>query len=118
MVVIGPFIRQKYMLPFWRILHLIFAYDIEPRAHMIECHIVKGELMLSVARGCFVDFSLYVFLTFQSEAKISFAAALLYNLLLTHFLHSVGCMDSWDEERKAPLDPHLSDHFEPVRGSA
>ncbi|KAB1226878.1 hypothetical protein CJ030_MR1G002661 [Morella rubra] len=50
-VVVGPFIRQKYMLPFWHILHLIFAYDIEPRAHKTECPIARGELMLSVARG-------------------------------------------------------------------
>ncbi|KAB1212917.1 hypothetical protein CJ030_MR5G010217 [Morella rubra] len=59
-VVIGPFIRQKYMLPFWHILHLIFAYDIEPRAHMTECPILRGELMLFVARGCVVDLPLAV----------------------------------------------------------
>ncbi|KAB1223205.1 hypothetical protein CJ030_MR2G006906 [Morella rubra] len=28
-VLFKPFVRQKFMLPFWRILHLIFAYDIE-----------------------------------------------------------------------------------------
>ncbi|KAB1224621.1 hypothetical protein CJ030_MR2G009970 [Morella rubra] len=53
-----PFIRQKFILSFWRILYLIFAYDIEPRAHTIECPILRGELMLSVARGCVVDLPL------------------------------------------------------------
>ncbi|KAB1206491.1 hypothetical protein CJ030_MR7G000053 [Morella rubra] len=74
-VIVRPFTRQKCMLPFWRILHLIFAYDIEPRAHTIEYPI------------------------------ISFAAALSYSLFLTHFLLSVGYMDCWDKERKAPLSP-------------
>ncbi|KAB1219808.1 hypothetical protein CJ030_MR3G009450 [Morella rubra] len=60
-VLIGPFISQKFMLPFWCILHLIFIYDIEPRAYMTKCPILRGELMLSRARGCVVD------LPFQSS---------------------------------------------------
>ncbi|KAB1222989.1 hypothetical protein CJ030_MR2G020040 [Morella rubra] len=36
-VLVGPFIRQKLMLPFWCILHLIFSYIIKRRAHTIEC---------------------------------------------------------------------------------
>ncbi|KAB1216653.1 hypothetical protein CJ030_MR4G008616 [Morella rubra] len=74
-VVVGPFVRQRYMLPFWHILHLIFAYNIEPRAHTTEFSIARGELMLYVARGGTVDLPL------------------------------VGCTDSRDEERKLPLSP-------------
>ncbi|KAB1213078.1 hypothetical protein CJ030_MR5G019249 [Morella rubra] len=54
-VLVEPFIRQKFMLLFWHILHLIFAYDIESRAHTAKCSILRGELILSVARGCVVD---------------------------------------------------------------
>ncbi|KAB1216652.1 hypothetical protein CJ030_MR4G008617 [Morella rubra] len=74
-VVVGPFVRQRYMLPFWHILHLIFAYNIKPRAHTTEFSIARGELMLYVARGGTVDLPL------------------------------VGCTDSRDEERKLPLSP-------------
>ncbi|KAB1212965.1 hypothetical protein CJ030_MR5G005111 [Morella rubra] len=55
MVLVGPFVRQKFMLPFWRILHLIFAYDIESRAHTTECPILRGKLMLAVATRYVVD---------------------------------------------------------------
>ncbi|KAB1212566.1 hypothetical protein CJ030_MR5G023510 [Morella rubra] len=104
-VVSIPFLRQRYMLPFWRIIHLIFTYDIKARAHMTDCPMARGELMLYVARGGIVDFSLYIFLSLRSKVKISLATALPYSLLLTHFLHSVGCMDSPDEERKALIGP-------------
>ncbi|KAB1223324.1 hypothetical protein CJ030_MR2G008600 [Morella rubra] len=50
-VVVGPFLKQKFILPFWHILHLIFAYNIESRKHTIECPIARGELILYVARG-------------------------------------------------------------------
>ncbi|KAB1205862.1 hypothetical protein CJ030_MR7G027953 [Morella rubra] len=72
---------------------------------MTKCPIMRGELILAMVRGCVVDLPLYIFLSLRSEAKITFLAALSYNLLLTQFLHSVGCMDSPDEERKAPIDP-------------
>ncbi|KAB1202865.1 hypothetical protein CJ030_MR8G008030 [Morella rubra] len=101
----GTLRQQKFMLPFWRILYLIFAYDIEPRAHTTECPIMRGKLMLGVTRGCVVDLPLYIFLSLLSEAKITSSAALSYNLLMTQFLHSVGCMDGSDEERKAPIGP-------------
>ncbi|KAB1215637.1 hypothetical protein CJ030_MR4G007295 [Morella rubra] len=78
---------------------------IEPRAHTTECPILRGELMLAMARGCVVDLPLYVFLTLWSEAKITSSAGLLYVLLLTQFLHSVGCMDNLDEEKKASICP-------------
>lgn len=45
-VVVGSFIRQNEMFPFRSIMHLIFAYDIEPRAHTTECPIAWGELLL------------------------------------------------------------------------
>ncbi|KAB1209439.1 hypothetical protein CJ030_MR6G023770 [Morella rubra] len=105
MVMVGPFVKQKFMLPFWRILHLILAYDIELRAHTTECPILSGELTLAMARGCVVDLPLYVFLTLQSEAKITSSAGLPYGLLLIQFLHSVGCMDSPDKERNTPIGP-------------
>ncbi|KAB1205741.1 hypothetical protein CJ030_MR7G028074 [Morella rubra] len=80
-----------------RILHLIFAYNIERRAHTTECPILKGELMLFMARGCVVDLPLNVFLTLQSEAKITYSAVLPYNLLLTvppqYGLHERLAMD-------------------------
>ncbi|KAB1212333.1 hypothetical protein CJ030_MR5G025101 [Morella rubra] len=47
--------------------------------------------------------SLYVFSTLQIEVKITSSATLSYSLLLTQFLHSVGCMDSPDKEMKAPI---------------
>ncbi|KAB1209537.1 hypothetical protein CJ030_MR6G018874 [Morella rubra] len=104
-VVVEPFVRQKYIFPFWSILHLIFSYDIELRAYTTKCPIVRGKLMMSMARGI-VDFLLYVFLTLRSEARISFVVVLTYSLLLTHFFHCVGCMDNQDEKRKAPLGPN------------
>ncbi|KAB1206604.1 hypothetical protein CJ030_MR7G020489 [Morella rubra] len=102
MVLVGAFVRQKLMLPFWRILHLILAYDIELKAHTIEYPIMKGKLMLAVARGCVVDLPLYIFLSLWSKAKITSSTTLVYSLLLTQFLHSVGYMDSPDKERKRP----------------
>ncbi|KAB1226025.1 hypothetical protein CJ030_MR1G025242 [Morella rubra] len=75
MVVVGQFIRQKYMLSFWCILHLIFKYDIEPSAHTTECPTISSTTVLP------------------------------HSLLMTDFLHSVGCMDSPEEERNPPLDP-------------
>lgn len=59
--------------------------------------------MMYVARRGFVDLPRYIFLTLWSKAKINSATALPYNLLLTHYLHSVGCMDSLEEEREAPI---------------
>ncbi|KAB1212609.1 hypothetical protein CJ030_MR5G022576 [Morella rubra] len=104
-VLVEPFIKQKFMFLFWRILHLIFAYNIEPKAHTTECPIMRGKLMLGVARGYVVDLPLYIFLGLQSEAKITSSAALSYSLLLTQFLYSVGCMDGLDEERKVSIGP-------------
>lgn len=82
MVVVPPFVRQRFMLPFWRIMHLIFAYDIELRAHIIEYPWVRDELMLYVARLGIVDLPLYIFLTLRFEAKMSSTTALPYSLLL------------------------------------
>ncbi|KAB1220437.1 hypothetical protein CJ030_MR3G009897 [Morella rubra] len=93
-MLVKPFVRWKFMLPFWHILHLIFAYNIEPRAHMTECPIMRGELMLAVARGCVIDLPLYIFLSLRSEAKINSSARLPYSLLV--YLYSLGCMDSPD----------------------
>ncbi|KAB1226273.1 hypothetical protein CJ030_MR1G003750 [Morella rubra] len=104
-VLVGPFVRQKFMLPLWRILHLICSYDIKPRVRTTECPIMRGELMLGVAKGCVVDLPPYIFLFLRSEAKTTSSAALSYNLLLTQFLYSVGYMDGPDMERKASICP-------------
>ncbi|KAB1227490.1 hypothetical protein CJ030_MR1G010278 [Morella rubra] len=104
-VLIRPFFRQKFMLPFWDILHLIFVYNIKPKAHTTECPILRGELMQFVAKGYVIYLPLYVFLTLRSEAKITSFAALLYSLLLTQFLHSMGYMDSQNKESKMPISP-------------
>ncbi|KAB1200359.1 hypothetical protein CJ030_MR0G007572 [Morella rubra] len=87
MVVVGSFIRHNEMLPFWRIMHLIFAHDIEPIAHTTQCPIVRGELMLIVARGLVVDLPLYIFMTLRSETKTPSSSGLSYILLLTQFLY-------------------------------
>ncbi|KAB1213265.1 hypothetical protein CJ030_MR5G009640 [Morella rubra] len=59
--------------------------------------------MLYMARGGIVDFPLYIFMSLRAKVKISGTTALLYSLLLTQFLHDVGCMDSPDEEGKTPI---------------
>ncbi|KAB1205733.1 hypothetical protein CJ030_MR7G028082 [Morella rubra] len=116
-VLVGPFIRQKFMLPFWCILHLIFAYDIESRAHMTKCPIMRGELMLAVARGYVIDLPSYIFLSLRPEAMMNSLAALPYNLLLTQF-SIVGAAWMVRMRKGSAYRSHLSDHFMPFQGPA
>ncbi|KAB1206536.1 hypothetical protein CJ030_MR7G000008 [Morella rubra] len=68
-------------------LSAIFCTSSSPKTLTADSHekmpYLGGELMLAMARGCVVDFPLYVFLTLRSEAKIISYAVLPYNLLLT-----------------------------------
>ncbi|KAB1200227.1 hypothetical protein CJ030_MR0G007806 [Morella rubra] len=79
-----PFVRQKFMLPFWHSTpHL--RLHIEPRAHTTECPILRGELMLAMARGCVVDLPL---------SSIVWAAWIVWTRKRRHlFVPSVGPLE-------------------------
>ncbi|KAB1215820.1 hypothetical protein CJ030_MR4G010966 [Morella rubra] len=45
-VLVDPSSGRSSCSLFWRILHLIFVYDIEPRAHTTKCPIMRGATCL------------------------------------------------------------------------
>lgn len=102
-VVVGSFILQNEMVPLWHIMYLVFAHGIKPRAHMTQCPIARGKLMLTVAGGLVVDLPLYIFMTLGSETKTPSRPRLPYELLQTQFLCDQDYLDSVYEDRKNPL---------------
>ncbi|KAB1215850.1 hypothetical protein CJ030_MR4G010936 [Morella rubra] len=76
-----------------------------PRKHTTKCPVERGEFMLYVAKGGIVDLPLYTVMSLRAEAKISGTTMLPYSVLLTQFLHGVGCMDGPNEEWKTPIGP-------------
>ncbi|KAB1200953.1 hypothetical protein CJ030_MR0G005502 [Morella rubra] len=82
------------------VFQTLMGWDMMPKKHTTKCTVERGELMLYVARGGIVDLPLYISMSLRVEAEISGTTALPYSLLLTQFLHGVGCMDSSKNRRR------------------
>lgn len=62
----GYNIQHGQLLPFWCIMHFIYAYCINSRKHTKECLIARAELILLVEFGIPVDLATYIFVTVQA----------------------------------------------------
>lgn len=90
---------------FWRVLHLIFIHNIDPRLHHPKCTIHLAWFMLMVRRMEPIDHPLYMFLVIPSEAQPGSAVqGLPYGLMLSHILVDVG----FEVRRHEPMSKQLS----------
>ncbi|KAB1220444.1 hypothetical protein CJ030_MR3G009904 [Morella rubra] len=94
-----PNIPHSAMTDFFRMLHLIVTYNIDPRRLTSEASFKRVKLMVYIVKGVPVDLPSLIFQNIMKEADSFEVSGVPYGLLLTNFwmplrsLHMLGRTD-------------------------
>ncbi|KAB1216204.1 hypothetical protein CJ030_MR4G029063 [Morella rubra] len=93
------------MTDFFRMLHLIVAYNIDPRRHTSEASFKRVKLMVYIVMGVPVDLPSLIFQNIMKEAVSFEVSGVPYGLLLTNFLDAIEVPSHVGEDRQKPPGP-------------
>ncbi|KAB1222675.1 hypothetical protein CJ030_MR2G007432 [Morella rubra] len=98
----APHIVHKTLNDFFRMLHLIMAYNIDSRKCTTESTFERARLMVRLVRGVPMDLPGYMFKLAQKAANSVDKDSPPFGLLITHMYNAAGCPTYPGDDRQKP----------------